>query len=763
MLNWKKGIALALLILAMLITAACAEALPASAGTVGLVSPDRMIVEDFGMTMQTACTDGELKIVIDTEATDWSKALYEIMDPDLGTVTWRPYIQGVEGALCGQIPGTSEGEDEQILSMFEFEPWPSEEEIQDALRRSEEDENWKLQVSNGCEIGTYSVASGFFYPQSVESHYYGLRWFDADNEIICVEKMKLVIEFTSDEPVEVPLDLIPADQLVAGYGLDDETIKNVEITQKNGSVDYVLAKDYEPEDDEDNFRMETYVLCPDEDAAMDRNGNSAWSCVRSSWGDSWELDLCMITVDDQGTQRLAARVCEFDSLNVMDNPDGQGMSLTWIRNTEDGEEGASEIVQQGLLTVRAQGSLKIWAEYTDWSAVTGDQITITVSNGVDGMEPVFENGVVYARATPDEIPSGANLGTVEYTITVKPPKDADGVVRAVAYRENRSGGGNIFGRDDYGAMGQEERVFSKERMVISEKGDYQLLMRPCREQTYENLGLTVYLSNELLGEFSGSVNAIFWFDEDDELVARQWLAERYDAIERTEQTNAYESEEDIDGVLRLPVIVVEESGASGRYVLEITLRPVEGSSSVCYELQLKDKAGNNVELPGKCKLYLPYPPGHHPYGQLKYKIIHCDASYNEKEVFVEKVRKTKHGLCIEVSSLSPFVLNWQPSEGLDIENAMVLPAAIKTIGEQAFMDAAIEAVVIPAGCEAIESQAFANIAELEVYMPENAAFTIAKDAFDWNSVILIIPESSAEHILAQVPECEYYVIGNTEN
>ena len=754
MQNRKTGIALAALLLVLLFASAFAAGAPA--GSVGLVSPDRMIVDDFGMSIQKTCKDGELKIVIDAENTDWSKTLYNIMDPDTGAVTWRPYIQGVEGAFYGQIPGTSEGEDQQILEMFQFEDWPSYEDIRDAVHRSEEDEDWKLLVSNGCEIGTYSVSSGYFYPQPVESHYYGLRWFDEKGEVICIEKMKLIIEFTSDNPIRVPLAKIPADQLVAAYDLDAENTGNVEITASDGSVDYVLAEDYLPGSDEDNFRLETWVLCPDEDAAWDGNGESGWRCVRSSWGDSWDLDLQMITVDDQGTRRLAARVCDFDAVNLIDNPDGQGMSLTWIRM--GGED--DEIVQQGLLTVSGQGPLKIWTEYTDWTAVTEDQITIEVNNPVDGMQPVFEKGSLYSKAAPDEIPAGAKLGDVEYVITIEPPEDAVG---AVAYRENRSGGNNIFGRDEHVVMDQEERVFSKERRVIAEDGDFKLHIYPCREKTYENLDLTVYLSSELLGEFSGSVNAIFWFDENDELVAKQWIAERYDAIERTEQTSAYESEEDIDGMLSLPVIVVEQDGASGRYVLEITFRPVEGSDSVCYELQLKDKAGNNVELPGKCKLYLPYPPGHHPYGQLKYKITHCDASYNEKEVFVESVRKTKYGLCIEVSSLSPFVLNWQPSDGLDIENAMVLPAALAVIEEQAFMDADIEAVVIPAGCEAIASQAFANVEDLEVYLPEDAALTIAQDAFDWSSVILIIPESSEEHILAQIPECEYYVIEDTGN
>jgi len=67
---------------------------------------------------------------------------------------------------------------------------------------------------------------------------------------------------------------------------------------------------------------------------------------------------------------------------------------------------------------------------------------------------------------------------------------------------------------------------------------------------------------------------------------------------------------------------------------------------------------------------------------------------------------------------------------LNTSKVLRLPAGLKTVGAEAFMNLACEAIIIPEGCTAIGARAFANCKSLTYVRIPASVKTIAEDAFE---------------------------------
>lgn len=95
----------------------------------------------------------------------------------------------------------------------------------------------------------------------------------------------------------------------------------------------------------------------------------------------------------------------------------------------------------------------------------------------------------------------------------------------------------------------------------------------------------------------------------------------------------------------------------------------DNKKSIKYDVRLVDSEGNNVELPGECLLIFPYPDGLNMNSGRKYRITIHHYGKKETQVFsTEKdtIQLLPQGLCICVSSFSPFVIEWEERSESDL-------------------------------------------------------------------------------------------------
>ena len=118
--------------------------------------------------------------------------------------------------------------------------------------------------------------------------------------------------------------------------------------------------------------------------------------------------------------------------------------------------------------------------------------------------------------------------------------------------------------------------------------------------------------------------------------------------------------------IKVPVLVLPDGAIYG---LDLTLKfngpNKEEKNNIKYDVHLVDSDGKKVELPSECILCFPYPEGMNETNALRYRIMIHHFGDNGMEKFDTKdgtIKLTPQGLCIRVSSLSPFVITWEELE-----------------------------------------------------------------------------------------------------
>ena len=104
--------------------------------------------------------------------------------------------------------------------------------------------------------------------------------------------------------------------------------------------------------------------------------------------------------------------------------------------------------------------------------------------------------------------------------------------------------------------------------------------------------------------------------------------------------------------------------------LKVQAADVGNENSVTYDVALINSQGEKAKLPAECILCFPYPEGLDRDSMSPYRIT-IRHYYSEKDVETFStdngtIELTKQGLCIRVSSLSPFVIEWEEQPEVDL-------------------------------------------------------------------------------------------------
>jgi len=175
-----------------------------------------------------------------------------------------------------------------------------------------------------------------------------------------------------------------------------------------------------------------------------------------------------------------------------------------------------------------------------------------------------------------------------------------------------------------------------------------------------------------------------------ESLVMEWLDAQGKRIGMKQQvtvtTNAYDIvTRRSPSLTKNPNALVEEPtvqmGQDGVYVVWAEL-PQLGENLRRYDIALENKDGNKVVPDSSVILYLPYPDGK-SMEECKndvFAVYHqlSDGSYAEYSTQKGNLKRTPNGLCMEVSSFSPYYLAWEDSsaaEGLPQTGDRSLPIA----------------------------------------------------------------------------------------
>ena len=135
---------------------------------------------------------------------------------------------------------------------------------------------------------------------------------------------------------------------------------------------------------------------------------------------------------------------------------------------------------------------------------------------------------------------------------------------------------------------------------------------------------------------------------------------------KQETGGTVEGEEDFEKLppVEVPTLVFPDGNVvDASAILKYDEPNANKQNTVVYNVQLIDRNGEEIELPGECILCFPYPEGLDENSRNEYRIIiHHYANDGKTEIFKSEegdIEFTKQGLCIRVSSFSPFEITWE--------------------------------------------------------------------------------------------------------
>lgn len=123
--------------------------------------------------------------------------------------------------------------------------------------------------------------------------------------------------------------------------------------------------------------------------------------------------------------------------------------------------------------------------------------------------------------------------------------------------------------------------------------------------------------------------------------------------------------------VQVPTLILPED-ASGTAIGELTFTevPADTGNTMIFNVHWVDEEGNEIPLPAGSKLCFPYPDGMDQNSANNYQItiIHTPAK-GKNEIYLSQngeIEFLKQGMCIEVTSFSPFEITWEEYPTIDL-------------------------------------------------------------------------------------------------
>ena len=516
--------------------------------------------------------------------------------------------------------------------------------------------------TTSCNIGRYEESSGIFFPGSSTLYLsFGslVNWLDEDGNRLLLdngsvmpsEAIRFDVTYTDSDPFEVVLDKVPAKNIVADFyntGADTKV--------EAGSVTYINET---PESDFQNYV--TAVLIPE--TTEDTTGWEAYN-RNNNW-------LQVVEPEESGLSRRAALInVGLDGENIYSSL----QTIIW-------KDAAGEIKSVQVLDLFiSQGSPKLWPEYTDdINPFPAGQVTMSMIDPVNGASVTdydTNTGIVRYKVDSEALVASAANGANLFDVWVATDIRINPPTGTVSYGVANTGAGNLFGEDRINDDIELEEDEISPLPADGMLGQIQAFFRATSFELPDGRSGEYYYSinEEYAGnEYGGHVDIYFWYDAQGNLLGRNYIAYQFDAVELITTSEVLQDESELsdkNNGKKKPLIIADGKALGyGQGKLDLRAeRSPSSSGTHRYELCLVNDENAEVKLKGKGTLYLPYPEGYDEtnYTDLIITIAHYNADGSEVvesfSIADGSIQPTKHGLRIEVTSLSPFVVSWTKAE-----------------------------------------------------------------------------------------------------
>ena len=643
----KRWAARCLLALAMILTA-----IPAAAETMEMAAKNRIMANlPAGLKADCRIQDGRMDIVVDMDGTDWDKVA--TVASKSGSIVIHPGIQMPAGMQGAQ-------------SFTEFFRWQNLTQAENDQRVADQIANWgngnnaqDVYCDQGLVIGNYDPGTGVFYPREIpEIAGQGLavRW-KGDNGASRTERVLVTVRY-SDIQVRYVRRSMQAEKLIVpnagGYEQAPSTHVRSQQTD-HGKIVYRL--------DNGAVGETIYTLA----AAPARLGaNDSWKAYLHREGRKEPLNLVSHSVS--GSQGICAVIPK--QIGGADRLDKHDWVIEWVD-----EKGTSRAVFC-LEAVFQTGSPKQMVQYKDDCApIPPSSVKWEVVDALDGLDVSYDaaNGSFHLSIDEARLPANgkADLSQTFVRIGVYPPQGAR------TCRLSRIQGDVIYGNvGEADSFVGELNVAEGQPVTPPELTQY-FFTKLTAKQANGKL-LSYFVAPAVYGEYGGTTLIFEWKDaQGNRIGSRQYLTMTTDAYKAASRVNP-----SLTAAPRNAVTAPVAQAASGNYYLDSVLIPQECENGLCYDLQLQDADRNPVKPDEPVLVYLPYPAGRsaEEWGMEDFTVYHRlhDGSTETFSLSNQKLELTPYGLCMQVTSFSPYFMSWT-----DTRPAQADAAALPQTGDDA--------------------------------------------------------------------------------
>lgn len=590
-----------------------------------------------GMAATWKVSPGAIDILIDAQKTDWD--MVAAAATKSGSLVIHPGMDAPEG---------SRGE----VAVRDYYLGRETNALAELVKKATEDQGGDSSMYScsyqGWAIGRYDEVTGLFTPQGIppaDGAGTAFCWRMGTNSYQ-YERVRITVNFTSMEPIYVRRQAVPADDIrlnvqtgisnlagashVSGEKEDGSVVYHIANSEVGKQVVTVVAV---PEHLE-NQTIQAYFLSNGKDTGLTiaaagtyisgrrsvtlpyELGNRENNMYKKDWGICW--------TDSDGKLLYVSRL---EAVFLVGNPDKPTVAY----------------------------------ETNPATPVPKENLMLTYSNPLDGLDASYQNGVLKLSVDAKKLPANrkAELDLPSVSALVKAPEGAKSckiyLFRGDIIYGNCGENAEWLGWGDIGPDGMvavrelTDRRFFKEFPIELHNGKM----------------VSYYFSELMVGRYGGETVVFEWYGpEGTGRISKQYVsiqseANRYSVEKNPSLTKNPNKAVDLPAVQTTTPMFVEAAEL-----------PQSGDDAIRYEITLFDHNGIKTQPTEPVLLYLPYPDGKTQ--------AECEnmafAVYHQGEVYSTqngKLACTPYGLCLEVTSFSPYDLTW--------EN---VPASLPTTGDR---------------------------------------------------------------------------------
>lgn len=616
----------------------------AMADTLQKLSAERMNIETIpGLVYQEKFEDGYCRLVIDDEATNWSKVLLhrgagsEIhLMCSFEAPEWATQVASITGNI-----------------------WETDEAILQELKYAELRES--QQSNMGRNIAVYTEEKQLLSPVKTNGgsspFIHAIHWTDGNGRHL-YEVAEIEFEHTSPLGRKIVLPKLDASLIKTNI----ENLPGVHVTLTDGALTYAYDPDLLGSSQKQSIL--TRIKAPVGAFAMRgyyEYGGYLWCSIDDGYATVY-TDVYDFSNDEiyTGTHTAHMSIVWYDENDQILEESGV-FSIT--RTNEKQNQPWMYYVQQDIQNGVIQTNVP-WkpAKLTQADVVIGyetDERLVASPYWQKTIDP--ETAHVHISLKEDAeitIEAAQTMAQCSIHYFIQPPA---GAVSCSWTRHTRN---HYFGRQTNAYIDEVERLLRKERLpvetgipILRANGMFKRLNTQIKDVVLYSMGLET-------AEDRGAAYMFCWFDQNGNPIEINYIAETAERLLLEPETKTYVREDDIKHPVKGPVFIDNKNTG---WKLRAEYYVQEGSNAYMVELHMEDKHGNPVYDFGDEKLvfYLPYRE-HEDLSNHDFYLMHYEGG-NLNNGLPVQVTKTENGLRFEVDNLSPFVVSWEDEVGESVE------------------------------------------------------------------------------------------------